>query len=151
MKFFGSNFHLCFYSICHNFFEFLSCGKPFSDPHIYFIKVKIFTRMKNSVTKMTCFRHVGISKKNCCEWMSMHLWNFKPKILSIFHFWLINDGWISGILYLNRKSIYICYKFDFFVDAMISTIWMIWTLIWTDRVLKDRLYKRILSNYRTIQ
>ena len=39
-------------------------------------------------------------KKNggeCCK----HKWSFKPKISSIFHFWLVNDGWLSHLLYVK--------------------------------------------------
>ena len=39
-------------------------------------------------------------KKNCGECYE-HKWNFKPKFSSIFHFWLVNDGWISHILYVK--------------------------------------------------
>ena len=31
-----------------------------------------------------------------------HKWKFKPKVSSIFHFELANDGWISNILYVNK-------------------------------------------------
>ena len=51
----------------------------------------------NSVTKMTFFLHKGISKKSFsgCRY---YKWNLKPTISPIFHFYWVNDGWVSGLL-----------------------------------------------------
>ena len=45
-------------------FEIPPCAKPFSNPLIYFIKVRILVQISNSVTKMTFFVHGGFSKKS---------------------------------------------------------------------------------------
>ena len=37
--------------------------------------------------------------------LDKHNWNFKPKISSIIHFWLVKDGWISHILYVKAPLV----------------------------------------------
>ena len=54
-----------------------------------------FLQNTNSVTKMTFFPHKRISKKK------YDVWNFKPKSSPIFHFELVNEGWIIAILGLS--------------------------------------------------
>ena len=40
-----------------NIFEILPCGKPKSDPLIYFKEWGIFYKITNSITKLTLFAH----------------------------------------------------------------------------------------------
>ena len=44
-----------------------------------------------------------IQEKKCGECYK-NKWNFEPEISSIFHFELVNDGWISHILYVSKEK-----------------------------------------------
>ena len=66
-KFFGLTFHLCWYSIHHIFFEIPSCGKPFSDPLIYFIEVKNFAQNDKFSNENDMFSSMKELKKNYGE------------------------------------------------------------------------------------
>ena len=79
-----------------------TCGNPFLDPFIYF-KKRIFApndKLSNKNDFVSAWR--DFNKKNCgvCTYDK---WNFKPKISPIFHFELVNEGWIRPRL--NHSNI----------------------------------------------
>ena len=83
---------------------------------------------------MTLFAHGGISKKLCGVYV-YDKWNFKPKISSTFHFELVNDGWISHILYVNPGALHCRYH------------WMKLNTKKKTFILLDKIYKKEGSCY----
>ena len=61
---------------------------------------RVLERLQIHWTKMTIFAHGGISKKKLIGLCGYGKWNFKSKISTIFHFHLVDDGWI-----MNKISI----------------------------------------------
>ena len=63
----------------------------------------------------------GFQKKNCGV-CTHDKWNFKPTISPIFHFELVNEGWIIDILCVNAFSILFIWQTEFVCLKIIKII-----------------------------